>query len=145
MTELALSFYSSTAPGKYISHLQIPSFNYFLLSTFFPVRKDIEHFFFVEGHNRYKISHQSSEPVFVSLYKDSNLESLTMKSDDQVDVSEDKSSSPTYDHNKGSDTDLADVEAVETTKRGLKARHAQMIALGGTIGGFSRFSEISYF
>jgi hypothetical protein len=131
--------------------LQIPSFNYILLSTFFPVRKDIEHFFFVEGHNRYKISHQSSEPVFVSLYKDSNLESLTMKSDDQVDVSEDKSSSPTYDHDKGSapyvssDTDLGDVEAVETTKRGLKARHAQMIALGGTIGGFSRFSEISYF
>jgi len=88
--------------------------------------------------------------VSLSLYKDSNLESLTMKSDDQVDVS-DKSSSPTYDHDKGaapyvsSDTDLGDVEAVETTKRGLKARHAQMIALGGTIGELSRFPEINYF
>jgi amino acid transporter len=74
-----------------------------------------------------------------------------MKSDDQVDVSEDKYSSPTYRHDKGaapyvsSDTDLGDVEAVETTKRGLKARHAQMIALGGTIGELPRFPEISSF
>jgi amino acid transporter len=35
-----------------------------------------------------------------------------------------------------SDAEIGTGEAVtvETTKRGLKARHAQMIALGGTIG-----------
>lgn len=49
---------------------------------------------------------------------------------------------PTYDHKDvgvhaiSSDTEAGDVEGIETTKRGLKARHAQMIALGGTIGMF---------
>jgi hypothetical protein len=64
-----------------------------------------------------------------------------MKSDDQVNVSsEDKSTMPpSYEKDgiHGSDTEeqrQGDVELVETTHRGLKARHAQMIALGGTIG-----------
>jgi hypothetical protein len=146
MTELALSFYLG---WEDISQLQIPSLNYFPTLNSLPCPKRYRAFLFVEGHNRHKTSHQP-ETVSLSLYKDSNLESLTMKSDDQVDVS-DKSSSPTYDHDKGaapyvsSDTDLGDVEAVETTKRGLKARHAQMIALGGTIGELSRFPEINYF
>lgn len=66
-----------------------------------------------------------------------------MKSEDQVQVSDDKSA-PVYDndkeglHESSSDAERAstEVELVETTKRGLKARHAQMIALGGTIGNF---------
>jgi amino acid transporter len=56
-------------------------------------------------------------------------------------VSEDKSV-PVYGDDKlGVRTSSSDAEVghgsseqVETTKRGLKARHAQMIALGGTIG-----------
>lgn len=67
-----------------------------------------------------------------------------MKNDDQVVMGDDKSNpidssekdgvvrSSTYDGAVG------DVETVEMTKRGLKARHAQMIALGGTIGKISR-------
>jgi yeast amino acid transporter len=65
-----------------------------------------------------------------------------MKSDDNVNIREDKSSSPPYDndkeaiHNTTSDEEYGhgEVEVHSTTKRGLKARHAQMIALGGTIG-----------
>jgi amino acid transporter len=56
-------------------------------------------------------------------------------------VSEEKAA-PTYSNEKHavSDGEVGEhnieghVELVETTKRGLKARHAQMIALGGTIG-----------
>lgn len=65
-----------------------------------------------------------------------------MNSDEAVNVAEDKSSSPAYngkDAARGTSSDVerdvhGEVETVETTKRGLKARHAQMIALGGTIG-----------
>lgn len=64
-----------------------------------------------------------------------------MKSDDQVDVSEDKShGAPMYEKDgvctSSSDAEIGrgDIVPEETTKRGLKARHAQMIALGGTIG-----------
>lgn len=60
---------------------------------------------------------------------------------DEVDVVEAKTSPPLFTEKDGmrtssSDAELGhgDVEKVETTKRGLKARHAQMIALGGTIG-----------
>lgn len=61
-----------------------------------------------------------------------------MKSDDQVDASDDKSN-PMYEKGglqTSSDAEFGhgDVVPEETTKRGLKARHAQMIALGGTIG-----------
>ncbi len=58
-----------------------------------------------------------------------------MKSDDKVDIAGDKSSLPAAEKTY-SDAEVGhgDVESVETTKRGLKARHAQMIALGGTIG-----------
>ncbi|KAF4636302.1 hypothetical protein G7Y89_g1771 [Cudoniella acicularis] len=63
-----------------------------------------------------------------------------MKSEEHVFSSEDKSSR-TYANDKEGQTsgveighDISHGEAVETTKRGLKARHAQMIALGGTIG-----------
>jgi amino acid transporter len=57
-------------------------------------------------------------------------------------VSEDKSV-PMYGDDKelgvrtsSSDAEIGhgSTETTETTKRGLKARHAQMIALGGTIG-----------
>lgn len=58
-------------------------------------------------------------------------------------LSDDKAT-PIYGNEKtptvGSDAELGEhnieghIELVETTKRGLKARHAQMIALGGTIG-----------
>ncbi|KAG9230559.1 putative proline-specific permease [Amylocarpus encephaloides] len=61
-----------------------------------------------------------------------------MKSEDKVGVSED---SPSYGDEKdnvirdtSSDPEYGTGETVETTKRGLKARHSQMIALGGTIG-----------
>jgi amino acid transporter len=63
-----------------------------------------------------------------------------MKSDDQVGVSEDKSHGPMYEKDglrtSSSDAEIGhgDLVPEETTKRGLKARHAQMIALGGTIG-----------
>ncbi|KAF8867363.1 hypothetical protein BDZ45DRAFT_734626 [Acephala macrosclerotiorum] len=64
-----------------------------------------------------------------------------MKADEQVDVAEAKTSPPMFTEKDGvrtssSDAELGhgDVEKVETTKRGLKARHSQMIALGGTIG-----------
>jgi amino acid transporter len=64
-----------------------------------------------------------------------------MKADDQVDASEDRSyGAPTYEKDvartPSSDAEVGHGELVpeETTKRGLKARHAQMIALGGTIG-----------
>jgi amino acid transporter len=61
---------------------------------------------------------------------------------DEVNVSEDKTSTPIFDNDKDGarvpssdvETGTGYVETVETTKRGLKARHAQMIALGGTIG-----------
>lgn len=64
-----------------------------------------------------------------------------MKSEDNFNIGEDKSS-PTYGNDKeaihttASDEEYGhgDVEIHRTTKRGLKARHAQMIALGGTIG-----------
>ena len=61
-----------------------------------------------------------------------------MASDEAVHVSNEK---PTYDdknvHSTVSDPEYGEGETVETTKRGLKARHAQMIALGGTIGKFT--------
>lgn len=58
---------------------------------------------------------------------------------DRFDVSsQDKTSAPVYEkdgnHTVSSDPEYGEGELVETTKRGLKARHAQMIALGGTIG-----------
>ncbi|TVY89408.1 Proline-specific permease [Lachnellula willkommii] len=62
-----------------------------------------------------------------------------MNTHDNMGVSDDKSA-PIYTNEKGSSSDAEahrlDTEegTVETTKRGLKARHAQMIALGGTIG-----------
>lgn len=61
-----------------------------------------------------------------------------MKTEENVAVVDDKS--PQYLHDKEnshSDPEYGGeivVENVEETKRGLKARHAQMIALGGTIG-----------
>lgn len=65
---------------------------------------------------------------------------LKMGSDEKINMSDDKSA-PVYDgkggvHDSASDAEVGSgrVEVVETTKRGLKARHAQMIALGGTIG-----------
>ncbi|PMD48210.1 putative proline-specific permease [Hyaloscypha variabilis F] len=66
-----------------------------------------------------------------------------MKSDEILGIGEAKTSPPTYDNDKeathttSSDEEYGhgDVETHGTTKRGLKARHAQMIALGGTIGG----------
>lgn len=68
-----------------------------------------------------------------------------MKANEQVDVAEAKISPPMFTEKDGmrtssSDAELGhgDVEKVETTKRGLKARHAQMIALGGTIGEYFR-------
>jgi amino acid transporter len=65
-----------------------------------------------------------------------------MKSDEILGIGEVKTSPPTYDNDKeathttSSDEEYGhgDVETHGTTKRGLKARHAQMIALGGTIG-----------
>jgi amino acid transporter len=65
-----------------------------------------------------------------------------MKSDGNGSIGEAKSSQPTYDNDKeaiqttASDEEYGhgEVETHSTTKRGLKARHAQMIALGGTIG-----------
>lgn len=65
-----------------------------------------------------------------------------MRSTDHVGVSEDKSV-PAYGDEKAlghrtssSDAEIGIIEGAETTKRGLKARHAQMIALGGTIGSY---------
>jgi amino acid transporter len=65
-----------------------------------------------------------------------------MRSDDNINIDEVKSSPQTYDNDKeaihtaSSDEEYGhgDIEPPGTTKRGLKARHAQMIALGGTIG-----------
>jgi amino acid transporter len=68
-----------------------------------------------------------------------------MKADEQAGVTEAKSSPPFYDDKDGvhssSDAEVGTGDGevqVETTKRGLKARHAQMIALGGTIGKSSK-------
>ena len=65
-----------------------------------------------------------------------------MKSDDNFNIGQDRFSAPTYGedkeavHTTASDEEYGhgDVETHGTTKRGLKARHAQMIALGGPIG-----------
>lgn len=58
------------------------------------------------------------------------------------DVSAEKVVVPSYEkdgaHTTSSDPEYGTGEVVETTKRGLKARHAQMIALGGTIGMYPR-------
>jgi amino acid transporter len=58
-----------------------------------------------------------------------------MEANEPKHVSDEK---PTYDdkniRSSISDPEYGEGEAIETTKRGLKARHAQMIALGGTIG-----------
>jgi amino acid transporter len=62
-----------------------------------------------------------------------------MKSEDPVNTSDDKFSSAGYekDAQVTSDAEIGHGEVlIETTHRGLKARHAQMIALGGTIGTF---------
>jgi amino acid transporter len=76
-----------------------------------------------------------------------------MKAEDNVNIGEDKSSLPKYDNDKqvphttSSDEDYShgEVEPLGTTHRGLKARHAQMIALGGTIGMVPQLYEaISY-
>jgi amino acid transporter len=66
-----------------------------------------------------------------------------MKSEEQVSAGE--KTSPIFDDKNGeirtssSDAEIGhgEVEGVERTKRGLKARHAQMIALGGTIATFA--------
>lgn len=62
-----------------------------------------------------------------------------MRSEDQLDMSGDKSAIPSYEKGHVRDESTAevgngDIETAEPTKRGLKARHALMIALGGTIG-----------
>jgi amino acid transporter len=64
-----------------------------------------------------------------------------MKSEDHMDLHENnKASAPACEkdgaYQTTSDTEMgaSDIDTTETTKRGLKARHAQMIALGGTIG-----------
>lgn len=62
-----------------------------------------------------------------------------MRSDNQVAESEDKQAPMDEKdgaHNLSSDAEVehGDVVPEETTKRGLKARHAQMIALGCSIG-----------
>jgi len=66
-----------------------------------------------------------------------------MNSEEQVSAGE--KAPPTFDYKNGKirtsspDAEIGhgEVEGLETTKRGLKARHAQMIALGGTIGMFA--------
>lgn len=63
-----------------------------------------------------------------------------MAKDEQVIVNDEKST-PAYESKTGVNDSASDPEftaihaqSPEATKRGLKARHAQMIALGGTIG-----------
>lgn len=70
-----------------------------------------------------------------------------MKAEGHANSVEEKS--PVYnDKDAGLRVSLSDAEqgsgevvTVETTKRGLKARHAQMIALGGTIGKIPEFFD----
>jgi len=64
-----------------------------------------------------------------------------MKSEEHLDATPDSKSMPGYESKEkgGADLHLTESNGVgvvveETTHRGLKARHAQMIALGGTIG-----------
>jgi len=75
--------------------------------------------------------------LFLQLHLITGAPRPIMKEDDQVHMSDDKSV-PTYDNGKeelrDSSSGVGEVQVGETTKRGLKARHAQMIALGGTIG-----------
>lgn len=56
-----------------------------------------------------------------------------MKSEDKVTMAHETSFSNEKQPYDG-EVSSGEVVPVETTKRGLKARHAQMIALGGTIG-----------
>lgn len=75
----------------------------------------------------------------LSYQKQGSYIHFIMNTNHHMGLSDDKSA-PTYTDEKGSSLDAEanrhDTEegTVETTKRGLKARHAQMIALGGTIG-----------
>ncbi len=62
-----------------------------------------------------------------------------MATEGQFNASQEKT--PVYDDKHAAarisadgETGSGEIVSVETTKRGLKARHAQMIALGGTIG-----------
>jgi len=57
-----------------------------------------------------------------------------MKSEENVNIADEKSSSPAYEKDVNEETGNGEIVTVETTHRGLKARHAQIIALGGTIG-----------
>jgi hypothetical protein len=83
--------------------------------------------------------------LFTNVFFSDRLRSISilsphkMKSDEQYDVFEGKEGPPGYDKHGvqiSSDPEFGHGDALpeETTKRGLKARHAQMIALGGTIG-----------
>lgn len=64
-----------------------------------------------------------------------------MKSGDQLDGSPEVKAAPAYEIGEKGGAELTSTDShtdgvvvEETTQRGLKARHAQMIALGGTIG-----------
>jgi amino acid permease len=74
-------------------------------------------------------------------YKTNHCNQTKMAVEDQAVVSEDKSQGPVHEKEAGitftssnDGVEHGEIEPVGTTKRGLKARHAQMIALGGTIG-----------
>jgi len=71
-----------------------------------------------------------------------------MKSQENFDATPDVKSAPMYESKENGEVNLALTESnregvviEETTHRGLKARHAQMIALGGTIGARKTFKS----
>jgi len=72
-----------------------------------------------------------------------------MKSQEQLDATPDVKSGSDHESKEKGGADLHSTESngegiviEETTHRGLKARHAQMIALGGTIGTRDTFNHI---
>ena len=82
-------------------------------------------------------------PSFITSYNSCCVYYILFKMVSEEKVMSDEKQSPVYDGKGGvtessSDAEhgsgIGHVEVIETTKRGLKARHAQMIALGGTIG-----------